>query len=90
MAKEYIDREVAIAQCRRHSDYTAWSIESGIEGIPATDVAPVVHACWIEGHDYIKCSVCRGMTKRDFRDGCWNYCPNCGANMDGGKENAAD
>lgn len=53
------------------------------ENLPAVDVAPVVHGRWIEGKDYLKCSVCRGLTKKDFRDGCWNYCPNCGAKMDG-------
>ena len=61
-----------------------------VSDAPSADVAPLVHAWWIEGHDYIKCSVCRGMAKRDFRDGCWNYCPNCGAKMDGGAENAVD
>lgn len=56
-----------------------------LEKAPTVDAVPVVHAWWVEGHDYIKCSVCRGMAKRDFRDGCWNYCPNCGAKMDGGE-----
>lgn len=88
MAKEYIEWEAAIVQCRRHSDHTAWSIESGIEGIPAADVAPVVHGRWIEDHDYLKCPECGVMVKRNFTFfdiGNWNYCPNCGAKMDGGE-----
>lgn len=65
-----------------------------IARFPAADVAPVVHGRWeqcfegwrkqIEGD---QCSVCGfahyGTTIRDY-----NYCPNCGAKMDGGAENA--
>jgi len=39
---EYIEREAAVQQCKRHDDYTAWSIKDGIEAIPAADVVPVV------------------------------------------------
>lgn len=59
---------------------------------PAADVAPVVHGRWIEDHDYLKCPECSAMVKWDFTFfdiGNWNYCPNCGARMDGdsdGKE----
>lgn len=38
---DYISREAALEQCKRHGDYTAWSIEDGIEVIPAADVEPV-------------------------------------------------
>lgn len=54
---------------------------------PAADVAPVVHRRWIEDHDYLKCPECSVMVKWDFTFfdiGNWNYCPNCGAKMDGG------
>lgn len=54
--------------------------------IPAADVAPVRHRRWIEDHDYLKCPECSVMVKRDFTFfdiGDWNYCPNCGAKMDG-------
>lgn len=54
----------------------------------AVDAVPVVHGEWIEKVGRAKCSVCC--------DECWadsaleyNFCPNCGAKMDGGK-NAAD
>lgn len=55
----------------------------------AADVAPVVHGQWIEDHDYLKCPECGVMVKWDFTFfdiGNWNYCPNCGAKMDGGDE----
>lgn len=57
------------------------------------DVAPVVHGQWIEDHDYLKCAECGVMVKWDFTFfdiGSWNYCPNCGARMDGGDGDAAD
>lgn len=46
---EYIEREAAMEQCNRHSDYTAWSILNGIEAIPAADVEPVNE--WISVKD---------------------------------------
>lgn len=63
------------------------------ESLPTADVAPVVHGRWIEDHDYLKCPECGVMVKWDFTFfdiGNWNYCPNCGAMMDGGADNAAD
>ena len=58
-----------------------------IDEIPAADVAPVVHGRWIASHDeFCACSIC----KYPFYVG-WNqanYCPNCGAKMDGGVDDA--
>lgn len=57
-----------------------------IAGQPAADVAPVVHGVWEEADDGdgVVCSVCR----EDFctiylETERFNYCPNCGARMDG-------
>lgn len=64
-----------------------------VSDAPAADVAPVVHGEWIEDHDYLKCPECGVMVKWDFTFfdiGNWNYCPNCGAKMDGGDNNEAD
>lgn len=66
------------------------AIQKMPKGIVA-DVAPVVHGCWIEYTKVIipepynkweqawKCSEC------GFDDGfvAYNFCPNCGARMDG-------
>ena len=63
-----------------------------IRTIPAgtiIDVAPVVHGRWIEKEKYTfgvmyDCSIC---DNRILDTGhSWNYCPNCGAKMDGGGE----
>lgn len=67
--------------------YKANDIYAAIDNAPASDVAPVRHGRW-ETHsdrpDSLICSVCNcgfDMWKHDPH----NYCPNCGAKMDGGK-----
>ena len=70
------------------------------QSIPAADVVEVrrgewevVHGVFTPGGDpWVRCPFCRGkntehlegieMPKR------WNYCPNCGAEMDGGVNDA--
>lgn len=55
-------------------------------GEAIADVAPVRHGRWIEEHCYLKCPECSVMDKCDFTFfdiGNWDYCPNCGAKMDG-------
>lgn len=60
--------------------------------LPAADVAPVMYGHWISVGDGYKCSVC-GCLDSNCED--WyhfhnvlnqNYCPNCGAKMDGEEE----
>lgn len=64
---------------------------------PAADVAPVVHGRWIhsryedcsEQFELVKCSQCNHEAYAMaiyVHDG--NYCPNCGAKMDGGDSDA--
>ncbi len=52
--------------------------------IPAADVAPVVHALWIEDESgIIICPECkRGY---NLHAKYTHYCPNCGVKMDGGE-----
>lgn len=58
-----------------------------IANFPTTDAAPVVHGHWDggKGHGYCCCSNCRDVyiLEEWLVDGKWNYCPNCGAKMDG-------
>lgn len=55
-----------------------------IRGIPAADVAQVVHGRWetnSDRPDTLICSICKcgfDMWKHDQH----NYCPNCGSKMD--------
>ena len=51
------------------------------------DVAPVRHGRWIDGDPY--CPICRKDKFRGLDADVWSdwkpdYCPNCGARMDGG------
>lgn len=71
-----------------------------VENFPAADVAPVVHARFIETERPIRdgkskvygweCTACKRFTRSPFVDS-WNFCPNCGAKMekDGGDGNAS-
>lgn len=63
-----------------------------IDDSPAADVAPVVHGRWIWHERYFEyeCSACKcrfdfnntyGIFDHTFENG--DYCPNCGARMDG-------
>ena len=60
-----------------------------IADVPTIEAEPVKHGRWIEHIDhemltgYDECSVCHFGTI-----GQSNYCPNCGAKMDGGEADA--
>lgn len=64
-----------------------WKMRNPIY-FPTIDVAPVVHARWVEVGRItammtwrLRCSRCG--TPQDYRH---HYCPGCGAKMDGGAE----
>lgn len=69
-----------------------------IKNMPAADVAEVVHGEWLRADDdwnsltTIQCSLCSEEwcfeTDDDVSLLNYKYCPNCGARMDGGCENA--
>ena len=84
---EYIDREEYCEKhCRCSNEYCD-RVSCPIWKAPAADVAPVVHAQWIEDESgIIICPKC----KRGYNliAKFTNYCPACGAKMDGGAENA--
>ena len=55
---------------------------------PTVDAVEVVHGRWEPRKDvigFVRCSVCHDCNiYDDWADGKkWNYCPNCGAMMDG-------
>lgn len=62
------------------------SVLEYVENLPAADVTLVVHGQWetnSDRPDSLICSVCKcgfDMWKHDPH----NFCPNCGAKMDGG------
>ena len=87
---EYIDREKIFGVWRRiPAPASEVSLAAAIHQTPAEDVAPVVHGNWIridtDGEAISKCSVCKFPVSTFWNES--NYCPNCGAKMDGGKDN---
>lgn len=92
---EYIDRDDALSEIERREALMVGdkrvsvdAMKSFIKNRPAADVAPVVHGRKIEDGDigcFWLCSLCGECLPYGA-----NYCPNCGAKMDGGAENAAD
>ena len=94
---EYISREVVIRLIETegfnekydlgHPKDNDWFCEE-VNRIPAADVVEVRHGRWVykplwQGADakYVECSECH-------KPAWWatDYCPNCGAKMDGGAD----
>lgn len=88
---EYIEKNVAIARLTAleigNTCATMTDAKRQIADTRSADVAPVVHAQWIEDESgIIICPKC----KRGYNliAKFTNYCPACGAKMDGGDSNA--
>lgn len=83
---EYIEREAAIAALP-----VAWdSAVDALRYAPAADVAPVVHGRWITYAGKDTCSRCHAPALEADAHLRFYYCPNCGAKMDGGADDAVD
>lgn len=63
-----------------------------VDAQTAADVATVVHGRWDNSGRYtfpgggtaVRCTNCGcALTEREYRLNNWNYCPVCGAKMDG-------
>ena len=95
---EYIDKSAVIAKIDEFVEinkahgfpvdiFDMEVLKKRIEQIPAADVAQVVHGHWIrqdESFTRFKCS--NPECGIENCNGFENYCPNCGAKMDGGVE----
>ena len=56
---------------------------SAIINAPAADVAPVRHGRWVDtDSEFAQCALCKYPVYAAWN--ATNYCPNCGAKMDGG------
>ena len=80
---EYIERSAAI-KAAKHAWAKGLEPSQYIEALPAADVAPVVHGRWVFGGD--GCVICSECNEEESNDNHRNYCPNCGAKMDGGAD----
>ena len=82
---EYIEREAAIEAIMSEppdAHYPQWYADK-IKVISAADVAPVLHGRWLHRKNGVAyCSEC----KVDTVEAETEYCPNCGAKMNGGSD----
>ena len=91
---DYIDKQAFLDYMKRTDRY--FNVKFDIENFPNVDVAPVRHGHWeleYETYGKMRCSVCKkeALIEKAIDDvGVItnyvdsNYCPNCGAKMDGG------
>ena len=93
--ENWVMEEVASLDSKEDREFV---IQRWRKEIPAADVAPVVHAEWVvsrtdrgwncaEYPTHCKCTHCGRELPYLDRD---NYCPRCGAKMDGGERDAVD
>ena len=94
---EYIERE-SIYKILLMENPFGWNNDDLAElfrEAKAADVAPVRHGRWIDKGEYAVCTEC-GVRSGTQYDGVepiplmTQFCPNCGAKMDGGGNGAAD
>lgn len=84
--------------CESYPDgYSDWgfgreNVRNVIRGVPAAEVTTVVHGRWRYFGFLLECQSCGEIYSRHGGNGgkLWNFCPNCGAKMDGGDGDAAD
>ena len=100
---EYIKRESAIKSllndCLGQVSYSREDAADCIFWLDTADVAPVVHGRWDDSGRYtfpggstaVRCTNCGcALTESEYRLNNWNYCPVCGAKMDGGTDHEAN
>ena len=96
---EYIEKNVAIARLTAleicNPCATMTDTKRQIADTRPADVAPVVHGRWVhehisEGYAWVMCSECKAVIHKILINKRLNYCPNCGAKMDGGDSDEAD
>ena len=97
---EYIEREAILREIERRERLMVGDKTISVDALkrfilnrPVADVAPVVHGHWEPGNPI--CPVCGGNKFKDLDADIWcdwqpDFCPNCGAKMDGGNSDEAD
>ena len=97
---EYIEREAFVHRLKSPYLFNITQrIFDIISEIPSADVAPVVHGWWDDSGRYtfpsgstaVRCTECGcALTESEYHLNNWNYCPVCGAKMDGGADHEGD
>lgn len=95
---EYIEREALLREIERRERLMVGDKTISVDALkrfilnrPAADAAPAVHGRWNADET---CSVCGEKSTEGLDATKWdywlpNYCPNCGAKMDGGDSDAS-
>ena len=96
---EYIELEAAFnaitelaGKAPTRSAYEAvWKSARVLKKVPTADVIPLKHGKWVPGVK--ECPICGEDKFKDLDANIWAdwqppFCPNCGAKMDGDKNNA--
>lgn len=83
---EYIERSEAIEFIKHNTpningETTVKCVVRSLKNVPAADVAEVKHGKWEKDGNGRTCSECE--FKYYANGGLFNYCPKCGARMDG-------
>ena len=96
MSDEYIRKVKAIEEvnCALDRETLLFSFVrkvtiSALKRLPSADVVPVRHGRWMYDGHHRRCDRCGTYFCNTDREGDTipdNFCPNCGAKMDGGKE----
>lgn len=92
MAQKYVDRSEVLKKVGYTLRYWGMvdcikkSITDRIKAIPIADVEPVKHGHWTANGIAHVCSLCGRSFVIEQGDADMNYCPHCGARMDGEAE----
>ena len=83
MMARYIDEGALKRALERGGDFTVADLLDILEDIPTTDVAEARHGEWkMRRYPLTQCYAC-GAVRDCEKEVGWNYCPHCGAKMDG-------
>ena len=88
IAAEYMKKHIVPSDSDFLRGYLAGvdAVAKGLAELPPVDAMEVVHGRWVNvNEDECCCSHCLGLRAMGTQIG-WNYCPNCGAKMDGGAD----
>ena len=90
MAKEYIEREAAISKIQSIQGPILSREVRALSELPAADVVEVVHGRNLKEDtpSLFECSICNWCSYDTLCGNTedYNFCPNCGARMDGGED----
>lgn len=79
----YIDADKLIEKMKSHCSAAMCIVE--VTRQPTADVVEVNHGKWIYNIKYYSCSICAGKRSNLLLGTDAEFCPYCGAKMDGGK-----